>query len=59
MKSKEFENFINKTSKFMERALNTEDIMGSFFEESDKDLQKQINSMKGDKITNLFSFMDD
>jgi hypothetical protein len=40
MKSKEFENFINKTSKFMERALNTEDIMGSFFEESDKDLQK-------------------
>jgi hypothetical protein len=29
---------MNKTSKIMERALNTEfDIMGTFFEETDKD----------------------
>ena len=41
MKSKDFENFMNKTSKIMERALNSEyDIMGAFFEETDKDQQK-------------------
>lgn len=34
MKTKEFENFINKTSKIVERALNTNiDILGSFFDD--------------------------
>jgi hypothetical protein len=33
MKQKDFENFINKTSRIIERALNTEiDVVGSFFE---------------------------
>ncbi len=52
MKQKEFENFINKTSKIMERALNSEfDIMGTFFEESDVDASKNVAQSKGDKIT--------
>jgi len=34
MKTKEFENFINKTSKIVERALSTNiDILGSFFDD--------------------------
>jgi hypothetical protein len=33
MKQKEFENFLTKTSRIIERALNTEiDVVGSFFE---------------------------
>lgn len=57
MKHKDFENFINKTSKIMERALNSEfDIMGTFFEESDADASKHMTQNKGDKITELFKF---
>lgn len=39
MKSKDFEIFMEKTSKMVERALNSEssvNIMDSFFEESEK-----------------------
>lgn len=46
---------MNKTSKIMERALNTEfDITGAFFEESDKDESKNSNINRGDKVTALF-----
>lgn len=34
MKTKEFENFINKTSKIIERALTTNiDVLGAFFDD--------------------------
>lgn len=58
MKSKHFEKFINKTSKVMERALtNAEyDIMGSFFEDSDKNSTKITEGNRGDKVTSMFTF---
>ena len=38
MKTKEFEGFINKTSKIVERALNTtSDVIDSFFDDVDED----------------------
>jgi hypothetical protein len=43
----------------VERALNTDsDIMGSFFDydEDKEDGQKNLGQMKGDKITQLFTF---
>ena len=44
----------------MERALNSEyDIMGAFFEDNEKDDKKAASIVKGDKITSLFSFLDD
>lgn len=34
MKSKDFENFISKTTRIVERALNTSvDVMGAYFED--------------------------
>ena len=52
MKSKEFENFINKTSKIVERALNTNiDILGSFFDGDIDENSKNLGALKGDKIT--------
>ena len=57
MKTKEFENFINKTSKIVERALNTNiDILGSFFDDNSDDVNKNLGSNKGDKITAQFTF---
>jgi len=36
MKQKDFENFINKTSRIVERALNSDyDVMGAFFDDLD------------------------
>lgn len=38
MKTKEFENFINKTSKIVERALTTNiDVLGAFFDDGQDD----------------------
>jgi hypothetical protein len=52
MKTKEFENFINKTSKIVERALNTNiDILGSFFDDNSDETSKNMGTSKGDKIT--------
>lgn len=57
MKSKEFENFLNKTSKIVERALTTNiDILGAFFDDSEDENSKALGMMKGDKITSLFTF---
>jgi hypothetical protein len=57
IKTRDFENFINKTSKIIERALNsTGDVMGSFFEETEDESQKALGLLKGDKITSLFTF---
>ena len=57
MKTKEFENFINKTSKIVERALNTNiDILGSFFDDHSEESSKNLGAMKGDKIKALFTF---
>ena len=44
MKSKDFENFISKTSKIVERALNTTiDVVGAFFDDLDDDSNKASN----------------
>lgn len=60
MKQKDFENFINKTSRIMERALNQDfDITGAFFETDDSDQTKASSMIKGDKITQMFTFQDD
>ncbi len=57
MKTKEFENFINKTSKIVERALNsTVDVLGSFFDDIEDESSKNSGLLKGDKITPLFTF---
>jgi hypothetical protein len=57
IKSKEFENFINKTSKIVERALNsTSDEVGTFFDESEDENSKALGLLKGDKITSMFTF---
>lgn len=51
MKTKEFENFINKTSKIVERALSTNiDILGSFFDDHSDESSKNLGAAKGDKI---------
>jgi hypothetical protein len=51
MKSKEFENFIDKTSKIIERALETSiDVMGTFLEEDSDEAGKDLGLHKGDKI---------
>lgn len=43
MKTKEFENFINKTSKIVERALCTNiDVLGSFFDEGQDENSKNL-----------------
>lgn len=57
MKSKEFENFINKTSKIVERALDTQvDVLGQFFDEAEDENSKGAGISKGDKITSMFTF---
>jgi hypothetical protein len=59
MKTKEFENFINKTSKIVERALTTNiDVLGAFFDDGGDDLSKATGILKGDKVTSLFTFQD-
>ena len=59
VKSKDFENFINKTSKIIERALNNAtDVMGTFFDDGEDENQKALGLLKGDKITSLFTFQD-
>ncbi len=58
MKTKEFENFINKTSKIVERALTTniDDVLNAFFDEGGDDTSKATSTLKGDKVTSLFTF---
>jgi hypothetical protein len=52
MKSKEFEYFINKTSKIVERALgNSTDILGAFFDDgSEESAKAALNLGKNDRI---------
>ena len=58
MKSKEFEYFINKTSKIVERALgNSTDVLGAFFDDgSDENAKAALNMGKNDRIQTLFTF---
>lgn len=45
MKSKDFELFIDKASKIIERALETNvDVMGAFFEDDSDEAGKAINA---------------
>jgi hypothetical protein len=65
MRTKEFENFIDKTSKIVERALTgTEDILGPniFFDddleegEDGKKATSDMNNATRDKLNSLFTF---
>lgn len=61
IKTKEFEAFINKTSKIVERALNTGiygDAVSMFFDDDTEDDSKAMSMLKGDKITSMFTFQD-
>ena len=56
MKTKNFEEFMTKASRIVERALDQEfDVVGDFFEESD-DEGATGKKQKGDKITQQFIF---
>jgi dynein intermediate chain len=56
MKRKDFNEFLNKTSRIVERALDHEfDVAGDFFKEEDDDPSKMLAS-KRDKITQAFVF---
>ena len=56
MKTKNFEEFMGKASRIVERALDQEfDVVGDFFEESD-DEGATGKKQKGDKITQQFIF---
>ena len=58
MKSKEFEGFIAKTSKIVERALNNAgDVMGVFWGDDEED-EEQKGVVKGERIQSLFTFQD-
>ena len=64
MRTKEFETFIDKTSKIVERALTgTEDILGPslFFADFDDDeegtnAKSDMNNAQRDKLNSLFTF---
>ena len=64
MRTKEFETFIDKTSKIVERALTgTEDILGPsiFFTDFDDDeegtnAKSDMNNSQRDKLNSLFTF---
>lgn len=57
MKQKDFENFISRASRIIERALNTEaDVIGAFFDNDDEEQSKSSNMVKGEKITQMFTF---
>ena len=60
MKTKEFESFINKTSKIVERALsNSVDVLGAFFDDGREDSAKAaLNMGKNERIQTLFTFQD-
>jgi len=66
MRTKEFETFIDKTSKILERALTgSEDILGPsiFFEDFDGDEEglkalSDINNSSKDKLNSMFTFQD-
>ena len=50
IRSKGFENFFDKTSRIMERALNTEfDIVGNFFEEEEGNKEGEV--VRGERIS--------
>ena len=57
MKEKPFEDFLKKSSRIMERALNVEfDVVGNYFEDSENEEDQQKTVSKGDKISKLFTF---
>ena len=58
MKTKEFESFINKTSKIVKKALiNSVDVLVAFFEDGREDSSKaDLNMGKNDRIQTLFTF---
>lgn len=56
VQTRDFEQFINKTSKIIERALNNAgDVVGSFFDGNEDDIKAQ-GLLKGDKILPMFTF---
>lgn len=56
MQKKGFEEFMSRTSRIVERALDQEfDVVGDFFEESDEE-GAGGKKQKGDKITQQFIF---
>lgn len=56
MKKKDFDDFLTKSSRLIERALNQEfDIMGEYFENEDDEAATN-KYKKGDKITQQFIF---
>jgi hypothetical protein len=56
LQSKEFDEFIAKTGRIVERALDQEfDIVGDFFAEDDDD-EKNQSKQKREKITQQFTF---
>lgn len=56
MQSKEFDEFIAKTGRIVERALDQEfDIVGDFFADDDDD-EKNESKQKREKITQQFTF---
>lgn len=56
MKNKDFENFVNRTTRLVERAMNAEyDLLGNFFED-DGDADKDNTKNKGNKVNKMFTF---
>ena len=59
MKEKPFEDFLKKSSRIMERALNVEfDVIGNYFDDSETEEDQTRNVVRGDKITKMFTFRE-
>jgi dynein intermediate chain len=59
MKNKDFENFVNRTTRLIERAMNSEyDLLGNFFED-DGDGDKNNTKQKGNNVNKMFTFQED
>jgi len=57
MKKKGFEDFLNKTSRIVERALDQDfDVVGDFFKDDDEENDAGLAHKKRDKITQAFMF---
>jgi hypothetical protein len=57
LNKRDFIDFLSKTSRIVERALDNEfDVVGDFFKDDDEENQQKLLSNKGDKITQAFMF---
>ena len=57
MKKRDFIDFLNKTSRIVERALDNEfDVVGDFFKDDDEENQLKMLANKRDKVTQAFVF---